>query len=375
MKKTLIISLEYPPQVGGIATYVHQFASALPSDNVVLLAPFFEGSQKWDEAQTYTIIRKSFFFPKAVWPRWLLLYFHVRKIIKEHNIEQLHVHHMLPVGYVAYILRKKVPYLVFSHGTDMVLATKSKWKRHWTQKVLLRSKRVFTNSDSLRLRFVEQVPLVSDIVDVVYPCPDREFLTSPDPETLASIKSSLALEGKQVLLTVARLDDGKGIPQLIRTIAQIVPAHPNLVWVLIGDGKKRSLVIELIQKYRLQNVVRFLGSVPHYELNAYYHIADVFALLTHPDGEREEGLGLVFLEAAAAGLPIVAGKSGGVEEAVLHTQTGLVVNTYHQDEVAGAIARLLQDKAFAAHLGTAAQSRILSEFSWENQLTRIAQYL
>lgn len=375
MKKTLIISLEYPPQIGGIATYVHQFARALPSDQVVVLAPFMVGWKEWDEAQAYTIIRKSFFFPRIIWPQWLLLWFHVRKICKQHKIEQIHVHHMLPVGYVSYMLRKKYPYLIFSHGTDMVLATRNKWKRMWTERVLKHAGQIFVNSASLLHRFKEQVPAVQDNITVIYPCPDQDLLTPPDKSITDHIVSSLALEGKRVVLTVSRLDDGKGIPQLIRTIAQLLPSQPDLVWVLIGDGKKKDLAIELIQKYRLQNVVRFLGSVPHEDLKPYYYVADMFALLTHPDGGREEGLGLVFLEAAAAGLPIVAGKSGGVEEAVIHMQTGLVVNTYNQDEVAGAISRLLRDDTLRRGLGRHAKERIASEFHWKHQLGSIDRWL
>lgn len=375
MKKTLIISLEYPPQVGGIATYVHQFASALPQDQVVVLAPFVEGWKEWDDAQPYTVVRKSFFFPKFVWPRWLLLYFHVRKLIKAHGIEQLHIHHMLPVGYIGWLLRKKVSYLIFSHGTDMVLAVETKWKRRWTLKVLRSATQIFVNSNSLGHRFRDALPEVAAQVQVIYPCPDTALQTAPDPSVLDTLRSSLALEGKKILLTISRFDDGKGIPQLVRTVANLLPAHPNLVWILIGDGKKKDMIIELIQKYRLQNVVRYLGALPHEQLPPYYYLADVFALLTHPDGGKEEGLGLVFLEAAAAGLPIVAGKSGGVEEAVLHTQTGLVVNTYNQDEVQGAISKLLKDDAFADRLGQAAKARIESEFAWEHQLARIQTWM
>lgn len=110
-------------------------------------------------------------------------------------------------------------------------------------------------------------------------------------------------------------------------------------------------------------------------MKPYYYLADIFVALTHPDGGREEGLGLVFLEAAAAGVPIVAGKSGGVEEAVLHAQTGLVVNTYNTDEAKDAISKLLKDPAFADSLGRNAQERIRAEFHWEHQLERIRQWL
>lgn len=115
MKKTLIITLEYPPIIGGIGTYTHQFAAAMPSDKVVVLAPKHEQSAEFDAMQPFTTIRKELFF-KNIWPAWFKLYVLVRKIVKEHHIEQIHVHHMLPVGYITKMLRKNfVPYLFAWH--------------------------------------------------------------------------------------------------------------------------------------------------------------------------------------------------------------------------------------------------------------------
>jgi phosphatidylinositol alpha-1,6-mannosyltransferase len=374
MKKILIVTLEYPPMIGGIGTYTYQFARALPPEKVVVLTLPAADAEQFDAAQPFLTIRKELFF-KYFWPSWLKLYVVVRKLIKEHQIEQLHVHHMLPVGYVARLLQKKVPYLIFSHGTDMILATKTKWKRLQTIRIVSNAIRIIVNSESLRRRFIQQIPIVEKKVVVVYPCPDQSLLDVPPETTITSLRQTLALEHKKVILTVGRLDDGKGIPQMIRTISELLPTHPDIVWVLIGDGHKKQFIIDLIQKYRLQNTVRFLGSIPHDQLKPYYYIADVFVALTHPDGGKEEGLGLVFLEAAAAGLPIVAGKSGGVEEAVLHMQTGIVVNTYNTDEVKGAISKLLIDREFAGELGRAAKERIRTEFHWEQQLKQIEHWL
>lgn len=377
MKKTLIITLEYPPTIGGIGTYTHQFVKALPSDKVVVLTLPHKEAEVFDAAQSFKTLRRVFYFPKLIWPRWLLLYFTVRKIVKSEGIEMIHVHHMIPTGYVAVLIKKlhKVPFLVFSHGTDFVFATKSKWKQRWTEMVLSHADQVIANSNSLHRRFVAKLPVAEGKVTILYPCPDKELLEPvPVPETSA-LKTSLALEGKKVLLTVTRLADGKGVPQMVALLAEIVKSQPNVVWILIGDGPKKELVMKLIQKYRLQNVVRFLGAISHNELRPYYGVADVFVSLTHPDQGKEEGLGLVFLEAAAAGLPIVAGKSGGVEEAVLHTQTGLVVNTYNKEEVFGAITKLLRDTTFAERLGAAAKLRIQTEFNWEHQLQRIRKWM
>ena len=122
--------------------------------------------------------------------------------------------------------------------------------------------------------------------------------------------------------------------------------------------------------------MRFIGSVPHRELKTYYYLADVFVLLTHPDNGLEEGLGLVFLEAAAAGLPCLAGKSGGVEEAVVNGQTGLVFDVYqNQAGIVDALVNWLENPSIAKQMGLAGQARMRAEFNWPKQVAKLAPWL
>jgi phosphatidylinositol alpha-1,6-mannosyltransferase len=157
---------------------------------------------------------------------------------------------------------------------------------------------------------------------------------------------------------------------------EILKSVPNLVWVLIGDGPKKKSVMEMIQKNNLQNVVRFLGEVPHNELKKFYHLAESFVLLTHPDEGKEEGVGMVFLEAAACGVPCVAGKSGGVPEAVRDGETGVLVDIYRGDELLiKQIVDLLGDRERLQRLGNNAKLRVQYDFRWDSQLAKIKQWL
>jgi len=376
MKKTLIIAYEYPPQVGGIASYIAAYAAVCDPSRIVVLAPPHPDADAWDSAQPYTVIRAPFLFRGPVWPKWVRLAFTVRRIVRSHQIEQLHVHHILPVGYLAYLLKKRCSYVVFFHGTDFVRIEGRPWKRWWTNRVLGHATRIIANSTSLKERLARVFPKQADNISLVYPCPSDTLHTPPSQDTLDQLRAQLGLEHRRVILTVSRFDDGKGIPQLVRAVSLLVPQHPDLVWVLIGDGKKKHEVLDLIQTYRLQNTVRYLGALPHAEIKPYYYLADLFALLTHPDSSRkDEGFGIVFLEAAAAGLPAVAGNSGGTKEAVVHMQTGIVVHPYNELEITGAISRLLRDDALRRALGTAAKDRVLQEFTWHTQLSRIAEWL
>ncbi|HQF57188.1 MAG TPA: glycosyltransferase family 4 protein [Candidatus Magasanikbacteria bacterium] len=375
MKKTLIITLEFPPQVGGIATYVEQQAIHLDLTKTIILAPKNIQAKEWDKQQKYKIYRKKFFW--FLWPRWFRLLWQVFWLCRKEKIEMILVHHVLPVGYIAVIMKKlkKIPFIVFSHGTDIVYATRSKHKIRLLKKVIQKSEKVFFNSQSLRNRFLRVIPELESKTDIIYPCPDKDFLIAPDKNDLDLLRAKLALEGKKVMLTVSRIDEGKGVTHITRLLPDILKKEPNLVWVLIGDGPKRSLIIKEIQKHNLQNVVRYLGSIPHDQLKNYYYLADIFVLLCHPDEGREEGLGLVFLESAACGIPAVAGRSGGVEEAVVHTQTGLVVDVYQQMTVVSAITELLANNDYRQKLGIHAQERIKANFNWTNQLSKLDEFL
>ncbi|OIO20146.1 MAG: hypothetical protein CO029_03915 [Candidatus Magasanikbacteria bacterium CG_4_9_14_0_2_um_filter_41_10] len=378
MKKTLIITLEYPPQVGGIATYVHDLANTLDPKKTVVLAPKMKGMKEWDEKQLYYIIRKNLLFPRFVWPRWVRLVWQVWRIVKKEKIELIMVHHVLPVGYAASIASKftKVPFLLFSHGTDLLAASKSSWKRKRIAGVSKYATKIIFNSESLKNRYVQLFPQFESSTLVMYPCPEKTFLTPPGNAVIEELKNTYALHGKQVILTVSRFDEGKGFPHLLRMMPKILEQVPHLVWMLIGDGPKKEYILEQVQKNNLQNIVRYVGEIPHDKLKKFYYLADLFVLLTHPDEGREEGLGLVFLEAAAAALPVVAGKSGGVEEAVLHAETGILVDLYQGDpSVIDTIVDMLKNTSYADELGKNAQDRIKTEFVWENQVNMLDPWL
>ncbi len=370
--------MEFPPQIGGISTYVHDLAAALERGRVIVLAPPKRESDLWDKWQIYKTIRKPFLYPVFIWPRWLRLFFEVRRIVKQEKIELLMIHHVLPVGYVGLLIKKLfgIPFLLFSHGTDLVAGTETRWKRAMVMMVSRASEQIIFNSESLKARFLRVLPAFENKSLVMYPCPEREFMIEPKAEDVETLRDTYALHGKQVILTVSRLTEGKGFPHLIRMMPEILKKNPNLVWMIIGDGEKREEIIEQIQENYLQNIVRYVGEVPHHQLRAFYHLADLFVLLTHPDEGKEEGLGLVFLEAAAAGVPVVAGRSGGVEEAVLNGKTGVVVDLFHGHEaIVDTVASLLADQKTRTLFGENAQQRIGKEFIWDVQLGKLSQWI
>lgn len=375
--KKLIITLEYPPQIGGIATYVEQLANAVGSDSTIVLAPKMGSSVDYDDKKL-NVIRKKMFWRFFIWPRWTKLLWQVWRIVKREKIEVIYLHHILPVGYVALLMKKilKVPYLIFSHGTDIEAGTKNWWKKKMFFIVANEAEQIVFNSESLKRRLVQILPDLASKSVVLYPCLDETFYTKPNENFIDDLRAQYALEGKKVILSISRLTDGKGLTHFVRILPKILEKIPNLVWLIIGDGPKKDYLWQEVIKNNLQNIVRFVGEIPHKDLNSFYHVADLFVLLTHPDEGREEGLGLVFLEAQAAGLPVIAGKSGGVEEGVIHLETGIIVNIYQGDKmVINSIVDMLNNKSFADKLAQNALERMKKEFVWEKQLKMIEKWL
>jgi phosphatidylinositol alpha-1,6-mannosyltransferase len=371
--KTLIVTLEYPPQVGGIANYIFNLSSHLPTQEVVIYAPEHKQQTEFDNKNNWKTYRLNPYW-NFIWPRWLRMFFQISALVEAEKIEMLYINHVLPVGYVAYLIQKlkKVPYILFLHGTDIEMAVTNQSKRKKFIKLVRAAQSVVVNSEFLKNKLQTVVENLVD-VKVIYPCPSDKFFdtTMVDQSEIDLLRSRLALNGKKVIITVARMVEGKGYPHLVNSLSEILKKIPNIVWLVVGDGPKNKEVFEMVQKKSLQNVVRFLGSVERSELIKYYHLADLFVLLTHKDENHEEGWGTVFLEAAACGLPVVAGRVGGVEEAVLDEQTGLIVDTYQTQNVVSAIVRLLSDQELAKKFAQAGQERVLNNFRWSKEILKL----
>lgn len=369
--KTLIVTLEYPPQIGGVASYVYNLAKNLPREDVVVYAPKMAGDAEFDKKTPWKVFRGRQ-FSLFLWPRWIKMLVEMWNLVEKENIKKIYVHHALPVGYAAYLIKKfkRIPYTIFFHGTDLKVGLAG--KKNKLKKVCEGAEKIVVNSSYLKNKFQAAFEDLKKEAIAIYPCPDDAFLQVVPEVELRKLKSQLALDGKSVIITVARMTEGKGYPHLIRLLPKILEKAPNLVWLIVGDGPKKDEIISLIQKNYLQNVVRFIGKVSYTDLPKYYQLADLFVLLTHPDeATAEEAWGTAFVEAAASGLPVVAGRAGGVEEAVRNLETGLVVDVYQDMSIVSAVTDLLREKDYAKKMGQAGRERVIREFNWPNQLKKL----
>lgn len=368
--KILIITLEYPPKIGGIATYTFNFTSHLPPDEVVVYAPKQPADKEFDARNDWKTYRHNPYF-NFIWPRWLRMFWQVKKIIKKEKIEKIYVHHVLPSGYVAYLCKKffKIPYTIFFHGTDLEIGLKKKARK--IKMVCEQAEKIVVSGEFLKNKLATRFESLVEKIVILHPCPSDFFSQKVNEEELENLRVKLALKGKKVLISVGRMADGKGFPHMVRLLPKILEKVPNLVWLVVGDGPKREELIKNIQKNYLQNVARFIGFVPLAELPKYYQLADAFVLLTHKDDESEEGWGTAFLEAAASGLPVVAGRVGAVEEVVENLVTGVIVDVYQDQGVVSAVTELLRNTDYAKQMGEAGRQRVIQEFNWEKQINKL----
>jgi phosphatidylinositol alpha-1,6-mannosyltransferase len=233
-------------------------------------------------------------------------------------------------------------------GSAVAVIANSQWTREQAQKVL-RELGLDPLAETVRL-----VPLGTD---------PEQF--RPGIDTRA-VRTRYGVNGGAWALTVARLEPYKGVDTALRAVAQCRKDGVDLNYLVVGTGKKRKEYQRLAAELKIADHVRFVGNVPEAELPAVFNIANVYlGVSRRADGSRVEGFGVALAEASACGLPVIAGQSGGLAEAVRDGETGFVVNPDESEGVATALKRLVDDQLLARRLGQAGRKAIETYYNWD----------
>jgi phosphatidylinositol alpha-1,6-mannosyltransferase len=368
--RTLVITNDFPPRVGGVQQYVFNLVQNLPPDRVSVLAPNWPGWREHDAGLQHQVHR---FPPRFLWPTRDLAR-RARIAAAEAAADVVLFGHGLPLGLLGPDLaREGYPYVVLTHGTE-----------YWfsllpgTAEALYRATALASRVTAIS-RFTGRVvrTAVSDRVPVslLPPGVDVErFRPDVDGEAL---RRRYGLSDRPVVLCVSRLVRRKGQDVLIGAMPTIRRRVPDSVLLIVGDGPDRERLGAMAERVAPPGSVVFAGQVDDADLPAVYGAADVFAVPCRSrfGGLEVEGFGIVFLEAAACGIPAVAGDSGGAAEAVVDGETGLVVDGRHGGAVAEAVAGLLSDPAGARAMGKAARARAERLFAWPGLAARLQRWL
>ncbi len=367
--RTLIVTNDFPPRVGGVQQYVWNVAANLAPDRVAVLAPNWPGWREHDDALPFPVHR----FPTTfLWPSRDLAT-KVRMVAREHRSEVVLFGHGLPLALLGPALAEDgIPYVVATHGTEYWLALAPGFHA-LLRTATSRARRVLAVS-----RFTGRVirtAVPGDVpVSLLPPGVDTEWFR-PDAPGAEEVRARHGLSERPLVVCVSRLVPRKGQDVLIRALPAIRRREPDAAMLIVGDGPDAARLRALAADHGPG--VTFAGQVPDADLPAYHAAADVFAMpcRSRLGGLEVEGFGIVFLEAAAAGRPVVAGDSGGAAEAVADGETGLVVDGRNPGTVAEAVAGLLATPARAEAMGKAGRARVERLFTWPRLTNGLAQWL
>jgi phosphatidylinositol alpha-1,6-mannosyltransferase len=298
----------------------------------------------------------------------------VVELADRHGVRFTWCGNLRPAAYPARWLRARrgIPYGVMVHGGDLLTMLEQVARNPRKQRVaraLLGDADVvvansrWTAEQVHRLAAALHLPDGGPLVEVVPLGTDpARFRPDLDP---APARARYGLEGGPWLLTVARLVPHKGMDVALEVLARLAPAHPGLRYAVAGEGPDRPRLEALAARLGVADRVRFLGAVPEDLLPPLYAAADLYVGLSREEGREVEGFGISFVEAAAAGLPVVAGRAGGVPDAVREGETGLLVDPRDAAAAADAIGRILGDAALARRLGDTGRRAAETVYNWD----------
>lgn len=373
MKKLLLLTLDFPTRTGGVARYLAGLASVFKNEIRVIAAPE-ERCEAFDATAPYEVTRQELLY-KIFWPRWLKS---TRLLISEaKKYEIVIVSHLLPLGTAAWLAKffTNKPYIIVVHGLDVSLTLLSPRKRWLAGKVLRGAKVVVTNSMALSEEIKKDFRVKETVV--IYPSlKNRNIHIKPDPPSLGfgGRSRSLIVEENFVLLTVSRLVPRKGHIRVFKAMAELQNQIPNLRYRILGDGPALGDIIRTANELGVYDLVHLSGRVTDTEIAEAYDKADVFVMPTIADEIDREGFGTVYLEAAAHGLPSIASKLPGVDEAVIDGQTGLLVPDGDIKALKEAILRLYKNPDERHRLGEAGKKRAFEEFIAEKQFEKLRSW-
>jgi len=371
--KTLVVTNDFPPRQGGIQSFVHALAVGRPPGSVVVYAPIFDGAAGFDARQPFPVIRhrSALMLPT---PRVLA---RAREIVTEFGCDTVLFGAAAPLGLLAPGLRRAgiKRCVALTHGHE------AGWAMLPAARGLLR--RIGDGVDVItylgdyfkaRLERALSPAAAARMIRLAPGVDAAEFRPGRGGER---VRDQLGLGRRPVVICVSRLVPRKGQDTLIRAWPLVKAAVPDAGLLLVGGGRYRGALEGLAERLRVRSSVTFAGSVPWRELPSYYCAGDAFAMpcRTRRRGLDVEGLGIVYLEAAASGLPVIAGDSGGAPDAVLDGQTGYVVDGRSVEAVARYVSELLTDRERAVAMGEKGRAWILNEWRWELVAQRLEAVL
>jgi phosphatidylinositol alpha-1,6-mannosyltransferase len=370
--RILVLTIDYPPMGGGISRWTRTLVDALARHRVVVLAPEFDGRAGGDLGDSGASVIRGRFFARvpASWNPVDLFAFakRARKLVRDECPDLVIAAQAGIPGLVGGHLCRafRVPLILVGHGEELERARRSRWRRAILRRAIRTASLVIANSRSTTDQFIA----------LGAPRDKLRRWAAVDPDRWkASASTEEAQDSVPLVLCVGRFDARKGQGHLLSAWPSVLRSCPRARCRFVGSGPEEKALRDRIRETPALSSVEIQTLVPDSALKELYRRCAVFVLPSRRIDGEEEGLGLVFLEAALFGKPSVAGRVGGVGDAVLDGKTGLLVDSEKPEEIARAIVRLLGDDDLRARMGRNAFRRVHRRFALPVAAVRLEGWL
>jgi phosphatidylinositol alpha-1,6-mannosyltransferase len=338
--RTLFVTNDFPPRIGGAQSYYWGVIQTLDPSEVAILAPAHIDAAAFDATHPYTVVRAS---TSVLWPTNAMLHT-VEQMAEREGAELIQLGHPLPAGLLGPRLRQRhgIPYVVFLGGAEVTLPGVVPGVNNALRHVLGNAAMLLTVSEYTAGIARKQTD-GKVAAEVLRPPLNVDAFVPADGDEAARLRERLGIDG-ELVVCVGRLVPRKGQDRLIDALCLLRQEFPRLHLVIIGEGRLATGLYDRAQKGGVGERVHLTGALADTTMKEWLRAADLFAspCRSRWGGLEVEGFGIVFAEAALAGLPVIAGASGGAPEAVVQGDTGLVVDGHSVQQVAAALASLLR---------------------------------
>ena len=356
----LLFTIEYPPFAGGVANYYGNLVKYWPAPGHIFVLNNNDGK----------LIKNN-------WPilKWLPSAWALFKTVKQKKIDHLVVGQVLPLGIAALFCRYilKVNYTVFLHGMDFNYASKT-WRKRKILAVILKRAKTTICVNSYTASLVKSFFKSETAISLAIINPGAEA-PARDQVLINQLTEKYGLNNKIILLSVGRLVRRKGFDLIIGVLPEILKKIPSLIYFILGQGREHKNLENRINNLGLKNRAFIISQAADEERDAWYNLCDIFLMPARNIDGDFEGFGIVYLEANLAAKPVIAARSGGVDDAVINGLNGLLINSENPPELIEAILKLALDQDLKNKLGRQGLERATNKFNWPKQVKKIYNFI
>ena len=371
MGRTLVITNDFPPRPGGIQTFGYEIVRRFEPNSVTVLTSDWEGAAEFDAAQDFKIIRAQ---TQTLLPSKATLAM-AREIVVAENITRVLFGAAAPLGLLASPLRKL--------GVQNIVGMTQGHETGWAMTPGMRQALRKIGNDTDHLTYISEYthkkiakalsPDAASRMRRIVPGVNVTEFSPANAVVGNQLRADLGWMDRPVIVCVSRLMARKGQDELIRALPEVHRTSPKASLIIVGEGPFRKDLESLIKKLHLEEFVHLTGKVSQTDLSKWYAAGDIFAMpcRTRVGGWDVEGLGIVFLEGSATGLPVIVGDSGGAIDAVLDGETGYLVDGNNTGEIAQRISFLISNPDVAKQMGEAGRNWVTQEWSWDQNFKKL----